>query len=118
MELDRDKNLDTTRTDGLVGTERMDREVGMNTGGTTGPTQTTSHYDRDSGRSNFLAYLIGGLVIAVGLMAFLFYDGGNQDVSTTGSTRPSVQTPASPSAPGMGGATNQSAPTTPSAPAR
>ena len=78
----------------------------------------TRVYDRDKRGSNTLAYLIGGLVLALGLLAFLFYDGGNRDVNTTSSTRPSVQTPATPSAPGAGGATNQSAPTTPAAPAR
>src|SRR4051794_41901293 len=55
-------------------------------------------YDRDTGGSNFLAFLIGGLVIAVGLLAFLFYDGGNsRDVTTTGSTTPRIERPASPS---------------------
>jgi hypothetical protein len=117
MELDRDRNLNTTTPDTTLGTERMDREVGMNTGGmadTTATASTTSDFDRGTGRSNLMAYLIGGLVIAVGLMAFLFYDGGTQDVNTTSSTSPPVQAPATPSTPG---ATNQSAPTTP-APAR
>ena len=121
MELDRDRNLNTTTPDTTLGTERMDRAAGINTGGmadTTATASTTPDFDRGAGRSNFMAYLIGGLVIAVGLMAFLFYDGGNRDVNTTSSTRPSVQTPATPSAPGAGGATNQSAPTTPAAPAR
>ena len=36
--------------------------------------------------SNTLAYVIGGLVIALGLLAFLFYDGGSNEPSTTGST--------------------------------
>ena len=57
-------------------------------------------YDRDTGGSNFLAFLIGGLVIAIGLLAFLFYDGGstNRDVSTTSSTTPRIEAPASPNA--------------------
>jgi hypothetical protein len=71
--------------------------------------------ERRSG-SNWLAFLIGGLVIALGLLAFLFYDGGNtsRDVSTTGSittqsapaaapvttpTPPATTTPATPTAP-------------------
>jgi hypothetical protein len=67
--------------------------------------------DRDSGGSNFLAFLIGGLVIAVGLLAFLFYDGGgSRDVSTTGSTTPQIERPAAPTGP--------SSPTSPSAPSR
>lgn len=75
--------------------------------------------------SNTLAYLIGGLVIALGLLAFLFYDGGNRDVSTTGSTTaPQSQTePASPTAPSTGSTGTGSttapanpAPASPSAP--
>ena len=42
--------------------------------------------DRDAGRSNFVSFLIGGVVVAGGLLAFLFYDGGsldgNRDFST------------------------------------
>lgn len=61
--------------------------------------------------SNFMAFLIGGLVIAVGLLAFLFYDSGNsgREVNTTGSTAPRIQAPASPAAPAT--------PTTPASPA-
>jgi len=72
-------------------------------------------YDHDSRRgSNTLAYLIGGLVLALGLLAFLFYDGNNGDVSTTGSTSTQTERPATPApAPGAGPA----APTTPSRPA-
>ena len=99
MDLDRDKNLGATSTDNTLGTERMDRAVGVNTGGTADTTSTTAGYDRGAGRSNLMAYLIGGLVIAVGLMAFLFYDGGNRDVNTTSSTRPQVQAPATPTSP-------------------
>jgi hypothetical protein len=78
MNMDRD-DLGTTRMDNT-----SDRE--------------TRVYDRDTGGSNFLAFLIGGLVIAVGLLAFLFYDGGNtRDVTTTSSTIPRVEAPAAPS---------------------
>lgn len=45
-------------------------------------------YDRDTGRSNFVAFLLGGVVIAGGLLAFLYYDSDNlasRDVPTTGS---------------------------------
>jgi hypothetical protein len=86
----------------------------------------TRVYDQDMRGSNTLAYLIGGLVIALGLLAFLFYDGGNRDVSTTGSTstqteRPSGMTPP-PSSPSPGPAAPIApaapmAPATPSAPA-
>ena len=67
--------------------------------------------------SNTLAYVIGGLVIALGLLAFLFYDGGNGDPSTTGST--TSQTQSAPSTGSTGGAAGGSstAPATPAAPA-
>ncbi|MCB8819750.1 hypothetical protein [Microvirga rosea] len=76
-------------------------------------------YDRETRGSNTLAYLIGGLVIALGLLAFLFYDGGNRDVSTTGSTTaPQTQTaPTSPSAPSTGSSgSSTTAPASPAAP--
>jgi hypothetical protein len=96
MDLDRDDPLNTTRTNTVY-----DRD--------------TRVYDRDTGGSNFLAFLIGGLVIAVGLLAFLFYDGGNtRDVTTTGSTTPRIERPASPSSGGPTGA----GPMTPSVPSR
>jgi hypothetical protein len=96
MDLDRDDPLNTTRTNTVY-----DRD--------------TRVYDRDTGGSNFLAFLIGGLVIAVGLLAFLFYDGGNtRDVTTTGSTTPRIERPASPSPGGPTGA----GPMTPSVPSR
>jgi hypothetical protein len=78
MDMDRDRELGTTRTNTM-----HDRD--------------TRVYDRDTGGSNFLAFLIGGLVIAVGLLAFLFYDGGNtRDVTTTGSVTPRIERPAAP----------------------
>jgi hypothetical protein len=66
--------------------------------------------DRDGGGSNFLAFLIGGLVIAIGLLAFLFYDGSTtgRDVNTTSSTTPRLEAPATPS---------PAAPATPARPA-
>ena len=71
----------------------------------------TRVYDSDRPRgSNTLAYLIGGLVLALGLLAFLFYDGNSSgDVSTTGST--STQTERSTGA--AGGATGGSSTTAP-----
>ena len=94
---------------------------------TTGATNTVYEndartYNRDTGGSNFWAFLIGGLVIAIGLMAFLFYDGGattGQDVSTTSSTTPRVETPASPAAPSASSpSTAPSTPATPATPSR
>jgi hypothetical protein len=60
----------------------------------------TRVYDRDTHRgSNTLAYLIGGLVLALGLLAFLFYDGSSNEPTTTGSTATQTERPASPPAP-------------------
>ena len=61
--------------------------------------QVTGKYDRGTDQSNFLAFVIGGLVIGVGLLAFLFYDHTNNtgpDVTTTGSTLPRIESPAAP----------------------
>ena len=43
--------------------------------------------DSDTGRSNFVAFLLGGVVIAGGLLAFLYYDSDNMSTRdiTTGS---------------------------------
>ena len=103
MMIDRDTNT--------IGTESGT----LATGGTTYDNTTTSYdpgTDRDGGGSNFLAFLIGGLVIAIGLLAFLFYDGGSttgRDVNTTSSTTPRLEAPATPS---------PAAPVTPASPAR
>ena len=91
-----------------------DRDTMNTTGTNTVYDRDSRAYDRDAGGSNFLAFLIGGLVIALGLMAFLFYDGGStRDVTTTGSTTPRVETPPTPSAPRP----TQTAPASPGAPA-
>ncbi|MDB5592174.1 hypothetical protein [Enterovirga sp.] len=64
--------------------------------------------DRDAGRSNFAAFLLGGLVIAGGMLAFLYYDADNvgRGEITTGSIGrtevqgappvPNIQVPAQP----------------------
>ncbi len=46
--------------------------------------------DSDTGRSNFVAFLLGGVVIAGGLLAFLYYDSDNMSTRdiTTGSIVP------------------------------
>lgn len=54
-------------------------------------------YANDTGRSNFTSFLIGGVVVASGMMAFLFYDGGTIGQARDTTTMPSllsVQTPA------------------------
>jgi hypothetical protein len=83
----------------------------------------TNVYDTSGRGSNTLAYVIGGLVIALGLLAFLFYDGGNEP-STTGSTgtqtessSPSTKPSTAPAAPSAPAAPTTPAPATPSAPA-
>ncbi len=99
MAMDRNDDLGMTRPNMMA-----DRDPALDS------TRMNSAYDRDTqvydrddtGGSNFLAFLIGGLVIALGLMAFLFYDGGSttgRDVNTTSSTTPRLEAPASPSAP-------------------
>lgn len=96
MAINRDPNL-TTGESPMLDRDTDIAGTNLNTldNGTMSP-------DRESGGSNFLAFLIGGLVIAIGLLAFLFYDGGSttgRDVNTTGSTTPRLEAPATPTAP-------------------
>jgi len=87
----------------------MDRDPNIYDRETPVVNRDTTVVDRESGSSNFLAFLIGGLVIAIGLLAFLFYDGGStggRDVSTTGST----MTRSAPATPGAGGSMTAPAP--------
>jgi hypothetical protein len=72
----------------------------------------TRVYDTDRRGSNTLAYLIGGLVLALGLLAFLFYDSGSREVNTTASTGTQTERPA-----GSTGSTAPARPATPAAPA-
>ena len=69
----------------------------------------------DGRGSNTLAYVIGGLVIALGLLAFLFYDGGSEP-STTGSTGTQTETTAPRTGSGAAGGST-TAPATPTTPA-
>ena len=88
----------------------MDREPNVYT-------RETNVYEREGRGSNTLAYVIGGLVIALGLLAFLFYDGGTDEPTTTGST--GTQTESSPttgSGASGGSSTAPAAPMSPSAP--
>lgn len=79
----------------------------------------TNAYETEGRGSNTLAYLIGGLVIALGLLAFLFYGGSNRDVTTTGSTATQTETAPSASPPPStpGPATVPATPTSPPSPA-
>ncbi len=66
----------------------------------------TNVYDNTGRGSNTLAYVIGGLVVALGLLAFLFYDGGSNEPSTTGSTGTPTESSSpskAPSSPSFGG---------------
>ncbi|MBF9232337.1 hypothetical protein [Microvirga alba] len=76
-------------------------------------------YETETRGSNTLAYLIGGLVVALGLLAFLFYDGGKREVTTTGSTTITTEPHAVPSSPGTSPLTTPMtpAPVTPMSPA-
>lgn len=67
--------------------------------------------DGDAGRSNFAAFLLGGVVIAGGMLAFLYYDSdnvGRGDITTGSIGRtelqaappvPSIQVPMQPPRP-------------------
>jgi hypothetical protein len=111
MAMDRNDDLGMTRPNSMADRDPTLDSTHLNSA----YDRDTVVYDRDTGGSNFLAFLIGGLVIAVGLLAFLFYDGGNsRDVTTTGSTTPRIERPASPATP-MTPA--KPAPTAPAAPA-
>lgn len=124
MSMDRDPNLyDRDASVSGPGTG-MNTTTGVHNATNTVHDHETRVYDRDKPRgSNTLAYLIGGLVLALGLLAFLFYDGNSTgDVSTTGSTATQTERPAGTTMPPAGGTTAPAAPaggtTAPAAPAR
>jgi len=76
----------------------------------------TSTIEPTRAGSGLKAFLIGGLVIALALLGFLFYDGANTgDVNTTGSTTPRVEGPATPASPAR--PTTPATPASPAAPA-
>jgi hypothetical protein len=118
MAIERDPNMPSSGSTMPPRDSTMyDRDTMDPTGTNTVYDRDATTYDRDRGGSNFWAFLIGGLVIALGLLAFLFYDGGSttgRDVNTTSSTRPRVESPASPTSPST---TSPSAPAAPSRPA-
>jgi hypothetical protein len=93
----------------------MDREPNVYNRETT---TNTNVYDDKARGSNTLAYVIGGLVLALGLLAFLFYDGGRNEPSTTGSTTTQTQSAPATGSTGSGAAGGSTAaPVTPAAPA-
>ncbi|CAA9316611.1 MAG: hypothetical protein AVDCRST_MAG90-776 [uncultured Microvirga sp.] len=109
MEINRD-NLANSPT-----TAPVDREGMVFDRDTTALDRNSIVSEPERGRTNFAAFLIGGVVIALGLLAFLFYDGANtgREVNTTGSTTPRIEAPATPASPA-----NPSRPANPPAPAR
>lgn len=54
-------------------TNQTDRVLG--TTGSPARLEGTALDNRGASRSNFLAFVIGGLVIAVGFLTFFYYDG-------------------------------------------
>ncbi len=103
MAIDRDPNMPSSGSTMPPRDSTMhDRDTMSSTGMNTSYDRDSTTYDSDRGGSNFWAFLIGGLVIAIGLLAFLFYDGGSttgRDVNTTSSTTPRIESPATPAAP-------------------
>ena len=103
MAIDRDPNMPSSGSTMPPRDSTMyDRDMTTPTGTNTVYDSDTRAYDRGTGGSNLWAFLIGGLVIAIGLLAFLFYDGGSttgQDVNTTSSTTPRIEAPATPTSP-------------------
>ena len=103
MAIDHDPNMPSSGSTMPPRDSTMyDRDTMSTTGTNTSFDRDSTTYDGDRGGSNFWAFLVGGLVIAIGLLAFLFYDGGStsgRDVNTTSSTTPRIEGPASPSAP-------------------
>lgn len=73
-------------------------------------------YETEARSSNTLAYLIAGLVIALGLLAFLFYNGGRHEPTTTGSTPTQTEPNAAPEPPTAVPATPMSPNANPTAP--
>ncbi len=92
MQNDRDPNMtgghhvkitDTpsTHTEMPMSTSHTDLNTGMSPN-----TSMDSSLDRPAHRSNAMAYIIGGLIIALGLLAFLVYGGMDDGPGATGST--------------------------------
>src|SRR3954471_7089249 len=96
MAMDRNDDLGMTRPNSMAERDPTLDSTHLNSA----YDRDTVVYDRDTGGAKFLVFLVCGLGIAVGLIAFLYYDGGNsRDVTTTGSTTPRIERPASPATP-------------------
>ena len=109
MDLDRDKRHDPVDP---MRSESDLRPLELET--------TPSVTDRGSRGSSTLALILGGLVIAIGLFAFVFYPGGTgPDVDATGTTtttpteRPALPNATAPTVPSSPNAPAAPAPATP-----
>jgi hypothetical protein len=81
-------------------------------------TSFDSSYDRPAQRSNAMAYIIGGLIIALGLLAFLVYGGMDDGPGATGSTtaRDTMETGSRGPTPNAGSTGEMRTPTAPATP--
>ena len=76
----------------------VDRSLPLSDRASDSVASETNVFDRDAGHSNYMAFLLGGLMVSIGLLAFTFYDSApnmSRDVATTGSLKPYVGRPAS-----------------------
>jgi hypothetical protein len=84
------------------------------------PSQTNfdTSYDRPAQRSNAMAYIIGGLIIALGLLAFLVYGGTDDGPGATGATtaRDTMETGSRGPTPNAGSTGEMRTPTAPPTP--
>jgi hypothetical protein len=69
---------------------------------------------RDSGGSNMIAFVVGGLVIAVALIAILMYAGDRDSATSTAGNGPEVGTTGAVTAPATPGAATTSGDVVPS----
>jgi hypothetical protein len=84
---------------------------------------THTHIERERSGSSGLAFIVGGLVVAVAVIAFFLFDGGGMfsgggDADTNISveaTTETPETPAAPAEPATGGGGTETAPAAPPA---
>ncbi len=92
MQNDRDPHMSGGHNVKITDTPSTHSEMPMSTShtdmntGTTGTNFDSSYDHKPAHRSNAMAYIIGGLIIALGLLAFLVYGGMDDGPGATGST--------------------------------
>ncbi len=124
MQNDRDPHLSSgnnvkitdapvTHTDMPMSTSHSDMNAGVTHSG-----YESSLDARPAHRSNAMAYIIGGLIIALGLLAFLVYGGVDDGPGATGSTtaRDTYETGSRGPAPNPGSTGATPVPTAPPSP--